>query len=96
MPSQDHAVPADYDGDNKADLAVFRNGEWYLQQSTAGSGVLTFGQAGDIPVQSDFDGDSKIDVAIYRNGAWWMRNSSNGQVVIVNFGVTTDVPVNGK
>ena len=39
---RDVPVPGDYDGDNKADLAVFRiaNAEWYVRNSATGKGVL--------------------------------------------------------
>jgi hypothetical protein len=50
--SGDVAVPADYDGDAKADVAVFRNGTWYLQLSQSGFMAVQFGQSGDVAVPS--------------------------------------------
>ncbi len=50
----DLPAPADYDGDGKADVTVFRDGTWYLQRSTQGFAGVAFGAAGDKPVPNAF------------------------------------------
>lgn len=38
---------ADFDGDGKDDIAVFRNGTWYQRRSGGGVKVVAFGRTGD-------------------------------------------------
>jgi len=47
-------VLSDYDGDGKADIAVFRDGTWYLQRSQAGFTGVAFGATTDKPIPNAF------------------------------------------
>jgi hypothetical protein len=77
-----------FDGDGKADLAIWRasTGTWYWLTSSSGYNYASAGSQqwgnqtlGDVPLLADFDGDRKADLAVWRasTGTWyWLRSSS--------------------
>jgi len=92
--SGDVPVLRDYDGDGKVDVAVYRNGEWFiLRSSDWGMTSLGWGIAQDIPVPGDYDGDGKTDIAVYRNGDWFILRSSDGGMTSLGWGIAGDMPV---
>ncbi len=83
---------ADFDGDNKTDLSVFRAGTWFLQRSTAGFLGIGFGLPSDTIVPGDYDGDGKADIAVFRTNTWYIMKSSDGTVLTVPWGASGDIP----
>jgi len=96
------AKKADFDGDGRTDLSVWRglSRNWLVIRSMSGSLQTTaWGDQGspynDLAVPGDYDGDGKTDHAVFRrqDGAWYVLKSSNGSFQIQAWGTATDIPV---
>ncbi len=89
--------PADFDGDGRTDVSVYRpdSGNWYiLNSSTSVLSAASFGIATDKIVPGDYDGDGKTDTAVYRpsNGTWYFLLKA-GTFNARSFGTDGDIPV---
>lgn len=105
----DPTIVGDWNGDNVADLSVYRDGTAGSPQSTffwtsvatpSVVNYLPWGTDGDIGFSLDYDGDGRLDPAIQRNGGggagqFWISRSSNGAVVLLNYGLSSDFVVPG-
>jgi hypothetical protein len=89
-------APFDFDGDLRADFAVFKPGRpglWFIKKSSGGSITDWWGETGDIPVVSDYDGDCKADIAVFRpSTSKWYVKLSGGGTKTATWGAATDIP----
>ena len=94
--ANDKLVPADYDGDGKADYAVYRDGHWLVMGSSSPVANVYWGESTDIPQPGDYNNDGKADFVVYRpsTGTWWMQMSGGG-FASYHWGVANDKPYAG-
>jgi hypothetical protein len=78
---------ADFDGDGKTDISVYRRSDtyWYVSKSSGGYSFIPWGRGNDTLVPGDYDGDGKTDLAVWRRGTpnlsynnlWYILKSSD-------------------
>ena len=87
----------DFDGDRKADPAVFTpSTARFSYWSSAQNGVIvsrSFGLGTDKLVTADYDGDGRTDIAVWRpsEGRWYIQGST-GIFEYYNWGEPGDIP----
>jgi protocatechuate 3,4-dioxygenase beta subunit len=99
----DVPVAGDWNGDGIANIGLYREGTWYLDEDGSGKWskgdmlVEQFGALGDIPVVGDFNGDGVDDLGLYRGGEWRLDTNGNrrldAQDRIFELGGPDDHPV---
>ncbi len=94
-------IPGDFDGDNKADIAVVRRtgGEmiWYILNSNGGTTILQHGLDTDIPVPGDYNGDRHSNISVWRpsNGTFYPDTNPATNYGYFPFGTNGDKPLIG-
>jgi len=96
---------SDYDGDRRAELAVYRPSTRTFNILTSVSNYTAIttkvvGLTGDVPIGSaDYDGDGKSDMTVFRpsDGTWSILTSSSGFTgsIVKTLGLPGDIPVSG-
>lgn len=62
----DQIAIGDYNGNDSDEIAIFRDGIWFILDEQGSGYARYWGQAGDVPVAADYDGDGIDDLAVWR------------------------------
>jgi hypothetical protein len=104
-PADARPVPADYDGDGSADMALKgSNGVWYIDMGANGFGgrwdsaYVGYGGVTAVPVPADYDHDFSADLSVKgANGMWGIDYAANGfgvwDFVDLGYGGSSAIPV---
>ncbi len=92
---------ANFDGDCRTDVAVFKasaGGLWASLNSSNGAlRTYNFGTTGDIATPGDYNADGKTDYAVYRptEGKWYIETDTSTPLAfdVYTFGLNGDIPV---
>lgn len=99
LSSSDRLTPGYFDGDNRADLNVYRttNSTYYLRGTTSPSQnsfqAVPFGLPNDLAgLEADYDGDGRDDLTVVRDGgaglSWFFLRSATNTVGAIRFGAS--------
>lgn len=101
----DKGLVGDFNGDTISDLAIYRNGFWFISLYSNGvtNWTVAFGTPEDVPLSADINGDGLADIVLYRpsTGVWYVKYNRGGAFPQIpdriSFfgGGTGDVPVLG-
>ncbi len=100
LPLTIRATVADFYGDSRTGVGVFRPGNdtFYVQVPiTLALAIKQLGKPGDLPISGDFYGDGRSDVAVYTasTSTFSAYDPATGASNTAQWGVAGDVPVPG-
>ena len=96
----DRPLAADWNGDGKADVGIYRHaptsGQFHTLNGTTTT-VHTWGRPGDVAMTGDWNGDGKAETGVRPLGstAFLLRSATGAVRTNFNYGQPTDKPVIG-
>lgn len=94
------ALSCDFNGDGRADVAIYDHGHWIIRyQFAGGTSELSFdyGWPTGTPVCGKWDGGPSAGIGVFENGAWYLKHIPGPGPAdhIISYGFTGALPVVG-